>query len=76
MLPSERGAVQIKVHSVPLRVQTGAAKRRDAQTRTDSHALTLLILEVRCRRKHNRVLTHARKHNRILLGPYTERDIK
>ena len=37
---SERGAVQTKVHSVQLRVQTDAAKRRDAQTCTDSHALT------------------------------------
>ena len=40
MSSSERGAVQTKVHSVPLRVQTGAAKRRDAQTYTDSHAPT------------------------------------
>jgi len=27
-------------------------------------------------KKHNRVPTHARKHNRILLGLDTERDIK
>ena len=40
MSPSEKGAVQTKVHSVPLKVQKGAAKRRDAQTCTDSHAPT------------------------------------
>ena len=40
MSPSERSAVQKKVHSVPSEVQTGAAKRRDAQACTDSHALT------------------------------------
>ena len=38
MSSSERGAVQTKEHSVPLRVHTGATKRRDAQTYTDSHA--------------------------------------
>ena len=32
MSSSERGAVQTKEHSVPLKVQTGVAKRRDAQT--------------------------------------------
>ena len=40
MSSSERGAVQTKEHSVPLKVQTGAAKRRDAQTYTDSHTPT------------------------------------
>ena len=32
MSSSERGVVQTKEHSVPLKVQTGAAKRRHAQT--------------------------------------------
>ena len=80
MSSSERGAVQIKVHSVPLKVQTSAAKRRDAQTRTDTH---------RHSRSHS---TYSRgtlsqksmtgfwhmseRHNRILLGPDTGRDIK
>ena len=34
MSSSERGAVQTKEHSVPLKVQTGATKRRHAQTLT------------------------------------------
>ena len=73
---SEKGAVQIKVHSVPLKVQTSAAKRSQAQRRADTHRHPHSTdPEGTLSQKSITGFWHMpEKHNRILLCPEAERE--